>query len=71
MNFKQKPIMNDIGIIASTDPVAIDQATIDLTEQNNKENIGRMSFPYLDPCIQLEHGEKIGLGTRKYEIIKE
>lgn len=71
MNIKQSPFIGDIGIIASTDPVAVDQATIDLTEQKNKENLGKKSFPHLDPCIQLVHGEKIGIGSREYELVKE
>ncbi len=30
-----------------------------------------MSFPELDPLIQLEHAEKIGLGSRKYRLIND
>ncbi len=69
MNVKQTPFIPDIGVLASNDPVAIDQATLDLTEKNSKVNIGKASFPHLDPSIQLEHGEKIGLGSREYELI--
>ncbi len=70
MNIKQTPFIPDIGVLASTDPVAIDQATLDLTEKKNAINIGKGSFAHLDPCIQLEHGEKIGLGKRVYELVQ-
>ena len=66
MNITQKPIIPDIGILASCDPVAIDQATLDLTRKKNGKDIGRISYENLNPEIQLEHAEKIGLGSRKY-----
>lgn len=65
---KQEPVLPDVGIIASTDPVAIDQATLDLTLERSKKSLAEVSYPDLDPTIQLEHGEKIGLGSRKYEL---
>ena len=49
------PIVPDIGMLCSEDMVALDQACADLV--NAAEN-----------C--LAHGEKIGLGTREYELIK-
>jgi len=67
---KQTPFIDDIGILAGFDPVAIDQATLDLTSLHNKQNIGKLSFPHLDPQIQLEHAEKIGLGSRKYDLVE-
>ncbi len=71
MNIKQKPIIPDIGILASCDPVAIDQATLDLTRKRNGKDIGRISYENLNPEIQLEHAEKIGLGLRKYKLIEK
>ena len=70
MDVNQKRMINDIGILGSDDPVALDQATLDLTKIHNKKDLGEMSFPELDPLIQLEHAEKIGLGSRKYQLIK-
>jgi len=69
MGFSQKPIIPDIGILAGFDPVALDQATLDITKKENGDNLGRLSLPELDPEIQLVHAEKIGMGSRKYEII--
>jgi len=70
MAVTQTPIIKDIGILAGYDPVAIDQATLDLTRENNEADLGRMSSSHLDPEIQLIHAEKIGLGNRDYELIK-
>lgn len=77
------PIVNDIGICASTDPVAIDQACADLvnaavgnpnTALASGWEPGGDKFRGVHPAInwqvQLEHGEKIGLGSRHYTLIK-
>ncbi|HEX9079258.1 MAG TPA: DUF362 domain-containing protein [Desulfuromonadaceae bacterium] len=77
------PIVNDIGICASTDPVAIDQACADLVNKA-RGNEGsalktghepggdkfRGVYPEIPWEVQLEHGERIGLGTRKYELVR-
>ncbi|MDD5032446.1 MAG: DUF362 domain-containing protein [Patescibacteria group bacterium] len=54
---------DDIGILVSADPVAIDQASYDLVAKQGEE------FKKQNGDAQLEHGEKIGLGTREYELI--
>jgi uncharacterized Fe-S center protein len=68
-NERQVPVIPDIGILASDDPVAIDQATLDFTGQRNKKNLSKKSYPHLDPEVQLAYGEKLGLGIRAYELI--
>jgi uncharacterized Fe-S center protein len=77
------PIVNDIGILSSEDPVAIDQASADLVngQEGNRssklpkhwnpgEDKFRALYPEVDWGIQLAHGEEIGLGTREYELIR-
>ncbi len=77
------PIVNDIGICASTDPVAIDQACADLVNgargnegsalRSGHEPGGdkfRGCWPEIPWEVQLEHGEKIGLGSRVYELVR-
>jgi uncharacterized Fe-S center protein len=59
----QKPIARDIGILASTNPVALDKACLDLL----KKNEGKKLF---GGEHALEHAEKLGLGSIKYEIIE-
>ncbi|MBN2441878.1 MAG: DUF362 domain-containing protein [Spirochaetales bacterium] len=68
INKSQDILIPDIGICASTDPVAIDQASIDLTEKRNGKHIGLLSYPHLDPYIQVEHAADLGLGNRDYEL---
>jgi len=65
---RQERNMPDVGILASPDPVAIDQATLDLTARRHEHSIAKESEPGLDATIQLEHAEKIGLGSRTYEL---
>jgi len=65
----QKPLIDDIGILASTDPVAIDKASLDLVEKNAEKSLVSMSYPALDPMAQLQHGKKIGLGSLDYELV--
>lgn len=81
--YNDAPIVPDIGIVASTDPVAIDQASTDLV--NNAEGLKsscltknfkpgedkfRAIYPNVDWEIQLEYGEAIGLGTRAYDLVR-
>ncbi len=81
--FSDIPIVNDIGILAAGDPVAIDQASVDLVngEEGNKasrlqknwnpgEDKFRAVYPEVDWSIQLAYGEEIGLGTRQYDLIR-
>ena len=64
-----EPDIHDIGILASTDPVALDQACIDLIYQaeGNASLVKRMES--LHAVHTLEHAEKIGLGSRSYELV--
>ena len=63
------PDMHDIGILASTDPVALDQACVDLVYRaaDGQSLVNRMESRNAE--VVLEHGEEIGLGSRAYTII--
>ena len=68
--FAHEPDMHDIGILASTDPVALDQACVDLiyaSEDDSEALIERIEE--LNGELTLEHAEKIGLGSRTYHIV--
>jgi uncharacterized protein len=78
----ETPIVADIGILASEDPVAIDQASVDLVNAQAGERTSQLCggldpggdkfrslYPDVDWRVQLAYGEKIGLGTRNYELI--
>ncbi|MFA4905447.1 MAG: DUF362 domain-containing protein [Candidatus Margulisiibacteriota bacterium] len=63
------PIVPDIGVLASLDPVAIDQASVDLVNKAAGHDIFRKLYPEADWNVQLDYAEKIGLGSRKYQIL--
>jgi uncharacterized Fe-S center protein len=67
---KQEKVMPDVGILASTDPVAIDVATLDLTAKVQGKTLAEVSHGELDARIQIEHAVKIGMGTEEYELIR-
>ena len=67
----QPPEMKDIGILASIDPVALDQACVDLIYKSNdkgKENLIKR-IEEKNGLHLLECGEQLGIGSIKYEII--
>ena len=63
------PDMHDIGILASYDPVALDQACVDLVyaAPDGESLIERMESR--NAYLTLEHGEAIGLGSRTYDLV--
>ncbi len=64
-----EPDIHDIGILASRDPIALDQACIDLIwEADGSESFVRR-VEGRNGLLSLEHGEEIGLGTRAYELV--
>lgn len=64
-----EPDIHDIGILASYDPVALDQACVDLIYQaeGNKALVSRIES--LHGIHTLEHAEEIGLGSRAYKLV--
>jgi uncharacterized Fe-S center protein len=80
--FADSPIVPDLGILASRDPVALDQASVDLVNAAAGlrdsslpeealppgEDKFRALHPKVDWEIQLDHAVSMGLGTRQYEL---
>jgi len=77
------PIVRNIGIVASTDPVAIDQASVDLVNREQAlpescltKNIEKGEdkfkgiYPNVDWTIQLDYAQSLGLGSRNYNLNK-
>jgi len=75
------PIVQDVGIFASTDPVALDQACVDrvnaqrgLADTALTSNLEpgqdkfRGIYPRIDWSAQLRHGERLGLGSTRYRF---
>jgi uncharacterized Fe-S center protein len=81
--FSDTPIVANVGILLSADPVAIDKASVDLI--NSRPSIEgsalkggaeadkdkfRALYPDSDWTIQIEHARSLGLGTTAYKLIK-
>ena len=83
--FTGMSILPDAGIFGGDDIVAVEQAVLDATGSLRliEENIPTtmevhtreghplrwLHGPYKDPCLVVGYGEKLGLGTRKYELV--
>jgi len=71
--FNDTPIVPDIGVLASNDPVSLDQACADLVNRTEgrikSPDKWRALYPTVDWTVQLTYAEKIGLGTKIYELI--
>lgn len=66
-----EPDLHDIGILASDDPVALDQACIDLvyTQADGDGASLVQRIESRDGLHTLEHAEEIGLGSRSYTLV--
>ena len=74
------PLVADIGVLASRDPVAIDQAGYDLvgrapvlersclTGRREALHPFRQLYPAVDPTVQMRAAESLGIGTRRYQL---
>ncbi len=78
-NFSDAPVVANIGVLASTDIVAIDQAAYDLIVQaaglpgGHGEGMGPGTDKFtqitgIDGTIAMEYAEEMGLGSREYEL---
>jgi uncharacterized Fe-S center protein len=80
-NFSDAAIVGDIGVLASTDPVAIDQAAYDLVTAasglsgSRGEGLGAgedkfVAISGVDGTAAMAYAEAMGLGTRVYELVE-
>jgi len=83
--FTSMPILPDAGVFGSDDIVAIDQAVLDITGKTRliEENLPTsmevhtreghpfrwLHGPHKDPYVALEYAEKLGMGSRAYELV--
>lgn len=83
MRHSDIPIVSDIGVLASLDPVALEQATFDLINRQQgikssrlKKNLARGRdkfrdiYPEVDSRRMMKYAEEIGLGRRSYKLIR-
>ncbi len=64
-----EPDIHDIGVLASTDPVALDQACIELVRQAEGSESLIRRIESRDGLHTLEYAEQIGLGSRSYTLV--
>ncbi len=77
------PIVKNVGVVASIDPVALDQASVDLVnaepalaDTKLKKNVEaggdkfKGLYPNVDWPIQLDYAAQMGLGSRAYELVR-
>jgi uncharacterized Fe-S center protein len=64
------PDMHDIGILASLDPVALDQACVDLVYQSGDGASVIERIESRNGLLTLKHAEEIGLGNRWYYLVQ-
>lgn len=62
--------LGDVGILASADPVALDQATWDLITEKIGEPLPAWSGFKQEPRVLIEEARKLGLGTTSYRLVE-
>jgi uncharacterized Fe-S center protein len=65
-----QPTMADIGILASTDPVALDKACLDLVDSAPDGANLRARIARQNGTLTTTHAAEIGLGNLKYNLVK-
>jgi len=67
----ENPCMKDIGILSSTDPVALDQACIDLVYNSNDEGKSHLieRIESRNGIHTIEAASELNIGSREYELI--
>lgn len=76
------PIIPDVGILASGDPVAVEQATFDLVNAQpgiadsklgdsppGEDKFAKI-YPDMDSTVTMAYAEEIGLGSREYKLVE-
>jgi len=83
VGFTDAPVCPDIGILVSFDPVAVDQASMDLVSEAQPLYPSQLPFgvvpgqnkfaaihQHVPEHMGLDYAEEIGLGSREYELVK-
>lgn len=65
----KEPDMHDIGILASFDPVALDQACLDLVYAAPDAKLLPLRIDSMNGKLTVEHAAAIGLGSREYTLV--
>jgi len=65
-----RTVSQDIGILAGRDIVAIEKASYDLFLKVNGKPLRELTYPHIDPLIQIQHAEYLGLGSSEYQLVE-
>lgn len=65
-----RPIANDIGILASKDPVALEQACYDLVCKEMGHDVFKHAHPRINATRVIDYAYEMGMGNKDYELIK-
>ena len=65
-----KPVTEDIGFLASTDPIALDKASFDMVKKQVGKDPFKDIYPKINSNIQFEYAKKIGFSIIDYDLIK-
>jgi uncharacterized Fe-S center protein len=63
-------LIKDLGLLASTDPVALDRATADVINEAAGKDVFREFQPDIDYECQLRHASELGLGSCAYKLVE-
>lgn len=68
-SLSNSPILEDLGILLSDDPIAIDKASVDLVDKQCGVDKFKVIYKDIDWKWQLDYGRQMGIGNEEYEII--
>ncbi len=66
---EESAVVEDVGIVCSADPVAVERASVDLINQSCGKDLFR-EIHNVDWSVQLRHAQEVGLGNMSYELIE-
>lgn len=70
INKTQQPILQNIGIVAGYDPVAVDFASLEIVNNYYGKDLFRELWPKIDYMPQINYAQEIGLGIKNYKLVK-
>lgn len=65
-----RPISHDIGILASKDPVALEQACYDLVCKEMGHDVFKHAHPTVNAVRIIDYAYEMGMGNKEYDLIK-
>jgi len=69
-DFSNAAVLQDVGIVAGRDIVAVEQASIDLVNEAAGRDVFDELYPAAKWPAQLEYAEEMGLGSRDYDLVR-